>query len=142
MLRDMILKADDLPREAVPTPEWKGTDGQVFCRRLSGGERDRWELFLANNSNPLGDDGKGRGLKMSTEHIRATLVAQGTCDENGKRIFSDKEIPPLSRKNGVTLDRLYEKIRELSGMNEDEDAAVKNLNETAGDSSSTASPDT
>ena len=142
MLRDLILKADDLPREAVPTPEWEGTDGQVFCRRLSGDERDRWEVFLANASNPPDEDGKSYGLKADTRHIRATLVAQGVCDENGKRIFSDMEIPLLSQKSAITLDRLYEKIRELSGMGKDEEDAVKNLNETAGDSSSSDSPDT
>ncbi len=142
MLREMILKADDLPREVVATPEWPGTDGKVFCRRLSGDERDVWEVFLTNASNPLTDDDKFPGPKVGTRHIRATLVVQGACDENGKRIFDDAHIPLLSQKSAVVLDRLYDKIRELSGMSGTEEDAVKNLKETAGDSSSSDSPAT
>lgn len=142
MLRDLILEASDLPREAVPTPEWKGTDGKVFARCLAGEERDAWEVFLSNASNPPGTDGKAHGMKPGTRHVRATLVAQGVCDEDGNRLFSDTDIPPLSRKNADVLDRLYDRIRELSGMNRDEDKTIKNLNETVGDSSFTDSPDT
>ena len=115
ILRDLVLKSDDLPRRPVPTPEWPQADGRVFARALSGDERDKWEVFMANHSEPV-EDGDVRRLRPGTKHIRATLIVMGACDENGDAIFSENDVIAIGMKNAAPLDRLYDAIRELSGM--------------------------
>ena len=42
LTKDAILKAEDLPTEKVPVPEW-GPGQSVTVRTMSGDERDRYE---------------------------------------------------------------------------------------------------
>ena len=141
-IREKILGADDLPRELVPTPEWPEVDGQVYARRLSGDELDLWEVFIAHqvDQKALAEDDDTRVIKMGTKHIRATLVAMGACDENGRSIFTEADIVALGAKASDPLDRLRKVIRRLSGMDDDKEETAKNLPEAPGDSSSTDSP--
>lgn len=145
-LRELILGAQDLPRVAVPTPEWEGTDGQVYVRGLTGNERDRYEIFLAHHqedeerlreeAEPQDtDDAKPRViLALGTDKVRATIVAMGSVDVDGTRIFDDKDVALLGSKHAGVLDRLYSKIRELSGMDSDEREAAKNSDAIDGES--------
>jgi len=140
-LREEIFKVHDLPREMVPTPEWPAVDGQVYARCLSGDERDKYEVYLANQSEP--DPGAGedtRRMKLGATHLRAMLVAIGACDEEGDSIFRDGDLVQIGMKSANVLERLRIAIRRLSGMDDDEDATAKNLPEAPGDSSSTDSP--
>lgn len=138
-LRDQIMQADDLPTKAVPTPEWPGTDGEVFARCLSGNERDQWEVFMTNASeaDPEGGDDERR-YKANTSNIRATMVAMGACDKDGDDIFSQADVVRLGLKSGAVLDRLYDAIREVSGMSKDETA--ENPTSARGIDSPTALP--
>jgi hypothetical protein len=37
-------------------------------------------------------------------------------DETGERIFGDKDMDALGQKNGIILDRLYDKAQEVNGL--------------------------
>ncbi|HEX7119395.1 MAG TPA: hypothetical protein VF212_11435 [Longimicrobiales bacterium] len=86
LTREQILGMDDLPREEVFVPEWKGS---VFVRALTGSERDQLERMIAKDSVS-----------------RASIVALCVVDERGERLFSQKDVDALSKKHGQALERI------------------------------------
>lgn len=121
--KDAILKADDLPSEDVEVPEWGGT---VRVRGLTGTERDRFEFSMAAARKDSSD-----------VEVRAQVVGRCLVDGDGNRLFTDKELAKLGAKSGVALDRLFDKVRELSGMG---DEALKEKVEDFSDAPSDGSP--
>lgn len=110
--KDDIFKADDLPVEDVDVPEWGGV---VRVRGLTGKERDRFEFKMA-----------AARKDPASAQVRAEIVGRCIVDEDGDRVFSDRDIDRLGDKSGEALDRVFEKVRELSGMGDDavEEAAA------------------
>lgn len=102
LTKDAILGADDLPAEDVEVPEWGGT---VRVRGLTGTERDRFEFAMAA--------AKDRPDRVD---VRAQVVGRCIVDENGERLFTDKELVKLGSKSGAALDRVFDVVRGLSGM--------------------------
>ncbi|MGH3599814.1 MAG: hypothetical protein ACRDQH_05985 [Pseudonocardiaceae bacterium] len=102
--KEAILGADDLPTQDVEVPEWGGT---VRVRALSGAERDRHELRMALKAGPADAD------------VRASMVAGAIIGEDGKRLFTDKEITALTKKSAAALDRIFDVVAELSGMTDE-----------------------
>lgn len=121
--KDDILKADDLPTRDVEVPEWGGI---VRVRGLTGTERDRFEFSLAAAQN-----------NPSQVEVRAQIVGRCLVDGDGERLFSDKEIAKLGAKSGAALDRVFDVVRELSGMG---DAAVEQAAEDFGGAPDAGSP--
>lgn len=92
-LRDRILGASDLGREAVHVPEW---DVTLWVRCMTARERDAFEaqqlaLGRANREN---------------ENIRARLVVLTVVDETGNRVFSDADADALGNKAVAPMERL------------------------------------
>jgi hypothetical protein len=85
--REQILGAQDLTRKEVEVPEWGGS---VFVRQLTGGELVKLQRLLSSDNV----------LDL------VPLVVMCTVDENGKRIFSDKDVEALAAKNGRVLERI------------------------------------
>ncbi len=102
----LLATTPNLKVEKVAVPEWG--DGATVCvRELSGDERDRYEQIVHER------DGNFVGL-------RAALVAIGLCDESGEPMgFSELEVEQLGSKGGGVIDRLFERVKTLSGMNAD-----------------------
>jgi hypothetical protein len=88
--RKSILAADDVRKEKIAVPEWKG---DVFLRVLTGTDRDRFEESYADQ-------------KMKAFRIRFLLLA--LCDEDGERLFNDDEADVLGKKSSVVINRLFE----------------------------------
>jgi hypothetical protein len=103
LTREQIRALDDLPVEEVEIPEWGGT---VLVRGLQGNERDRYEyaMFLAR---------KDPDQKLAA---RARLVATCTLGEDRKRLFTDADTDWIGRKNAAALDRIFDVVQRLSGM--------------------------
>lgn len=92
-LREKILAAEDLRREAVFVPEWQET---LYVRVLTARERDAFEtqqLELA------ADD-------RTNENIRARLVVLTCVNAEGVRLFGDKDADALGNKASAALERL------------------------------------
>jgi ssDNA-binding replication factor A large subunit len=106
--KDQILtNQSDTTVDEVNTPEW-GEGSSVFVRSLSGNERDTYEQAIY-------EQGKG-----SFRGLRAKLVAIALCDETGEPMgFSEAEIEQLGNKNGAVIDRLFERVKAISGMGDD-----------------------
>lgn len=97
-----ILAAEDLETVEVDVPEWGGT---VLVRPFTATERDRYELAIREAArNP------------DNAQIRAQFAGRVMVDEQGKRLFSDREVGKLGEKSAAPLDRIIDTVRELSGM--------------------------
>lgn len=115
LTKDQILSADDLDTEDIEVPEWNGT---VRLRGMTGTERDKLEFQIGlarNNGSPEVD-------------IRAGCVGKCLLNENDDRLFTDGEIRALGGKSGAVLDRLFDIVRNKSGMTDENlKAAARNL---------------
>lgn len=122
---DDILKADDLPTEDVDVPEWGGI---VRVRGLTGTERDRFEFKMAAARND-----------PSKVQVRAEVVGRCIIDGDGKRLFTDRQIDALGDKSGAALDRIFDVVRELSGMGDEAvEEAAQDFGDAPSDGSSSA----
>jgi hypothetical protein len=125
-LKDKILAADDLPRIPLVVPEWgiSEEDGG-FIRGLTGSGRDAYESGIRNYRNGQ--------MVVNLKDVRARLVAMCLVDEDGNRVFSDKEIQALGAKSGQVLERLFDKAAALSGLSKE---TVEELAEGFGEAQS------
>ena len=98
LTKSAILSAKDKRVEKVDTPEW---GGHVYVCSLSGEQKDELEEQLTSSDSHVG--------------LRAWFAAAGLCDEGGNSLgFTPKEVDELSRKNAAPLERIVDKVREIS----------------------------
>jgi len=118
--RKSILAADDVRKEKIAVPEWKG---DVFLRVLTGTDRDRFEESYADQ-------------KMKSFRIRFLLLA--LCDEDGERLFSDDEADILGKKSSVVINRLFEAGWKLNAFTQEAVDALGEDSEAAPSGGSTS----
>ena len=104
LTRDQIL-ASRLKVTEIDVPEWGGS---VFVRELSAKEQEMAE----------------ERVRSSGKDNAAWLASLTICDANGVSIFTDKDIPELSKLSGSVLTRVILAASKLSGLDEE---AVKEL---------------
>lgn len=108
--RTTILSADDRPVAEVPVPEWADGDPEavVLVIGMSSRQRHLFEMMYTN----------WKEKNQQIDDWRAHLVAWCVVDENRKRIFNDtSDVKLLSeQKSALVLDRIVDKILELSGI--------------------------
>ena len=109
LTRDAILSVEDLGSSEVYVEQWGGS---VLARGLSAGERSRFAMMFEGDKAP--------------ENTQAMLVQMGTIDENGEQLFSEADVPELSKKSGQALEVIAAKIMALSGMTTSIEDAEKN----------------
>lgn len=123
LTRDAILQADDLLVGDVEVPEWGGV---VRVRGLTGAERDAFESEIVEL--------RGRKAKLNTQNFRAKLVARSVVDEDGQRLFSDRDAQLLGQKSASALQRVFEVAQRLSGLSEtDVEELIGNFDEGQSD---------
>jgi hypothetical protein len=87
-----ILAANDTKLSAaISVPEW---GGNVYCKTLSGTERDAFEDAYAQN-------------KM--KQFRCRFLVLTLCDDKGERLFGDGDVDELGKKSSVVINRLFDK---------------------------------
>ena len=128
LTKEQIQAVDDLRSRivSVDVPEWGGS---VNIRPMDVRELDEYSNDAMRS--------KATGLR----DFRTRLVAYCLCDENGKRLFTEKDIDALAGKSGTVMDRLYRACDELNdiGPKKIEDIAG-NLPAGQSDSSSSDLP--
>ena len=123
--RDDVLKAQDMRTETVHVPEW---DGDVIVRTLRGDEYEHYEESL------LG--GRGRSRHVIYGEIRAKLLVACIVNENGDRVFTEKDIDALKSKSAAALDRVWTVAQRLNGLSaEDIEGLAKNYGADRSDDS-------
>lgn len=109
--REQIVAAEDIRRESVPVPEWKG---DVWVRVMTGTERDAFGKSI------ISADGKPDMTKY-----RLGLVATCMVDDDGAPLFGLDELADLGRKSASAIDRVYRVAERLNGTGSEAEAAVK-----------------
>lgn len=104
--KDQILQAQDLPFEDVETPEWGGA---VRVRTMTAAEKDQYDADVW--------DLEGEKVVMKRDNSSAKLLARCIVGEDGKRLFSEKEIALLGGKSTKAINRLSDVARNLNGLN-------------------------
>lgn len=103
--KDAILAADDRQTQDLQVPEW---GGMVRIATMSATDRDRWE------SETYGGD------KPNTADFRARFVALCLVGEDGKRLFTDKEVASLGAKSAAALQRVFAAAQKLNALTDAE----------------------
>lgn len=107
---EQILSADDFTYAYVSVPEW---GGKVRVRAMTASQRD----IL---SKAMKDKGESDAVELA--------VVMCVVDEDGNRIFQRQHLAALKKKSTAPLNRIMQKIGELSNAKpEDIDAAEENL---------------
>jgi hypothetical protein len=114
LTKESILAADDLPREKVIVPEWRD---EVWVKTLNGEERDSYEASILQDG------------KVSLDNIRAKLCVRCMVDDQGNRLFEDKDAFALGRKSGNAIRRVFEVAQRLNKMGEED---LKELQKNSG----------
>ena len=118
---ESILAAEDFKYAEVECPEWGGT---VRVRSLSGGQRA--QITQRVNDKQL-------------DELDELLAVMACVDEDGSRIFTNKDIASLKKKSAAVVTRIAKKVLEISGIGNEAgevDEAKKNSELTANDDSS------
>lgn len=103
LTKDQIESAVDTSFAEVDTPEWGGS---VRVKSLTGRTRSNIEAKVQRDVSP--------------GEIRIDVVMNGVCDADGNLLFTDnKDRKWLQEKNASVLDRVAEKILQISGMTDD-----------------------
>lgn len=103
--KDDILNADDRPIVDVDVPEWGGS---VKLRAMSAAQRDQYEQAMYESS-------KGKTL----DNVRAALVAYCLVDDEGKSMFTPKEVKELGEKGAAAISRLFDVAQQLNRMTDE-----------------------
>ena len=121
-----ILKTTDSKVEKVDVPEW---GGHVFVRTLPATDLDDFE-----GENYIV---KGRVVEMNRRNYRARLLVRAICDEEGKPLFTLKDVDALGKKSGTAMTRIFLVAQRLNGLGGEEivEDAVKNSGSGRGGSS-------
>jgi hypothetical protein len=108
LTKAQILGAKDLDSEIVHMPEW---GGDVKVRMMTGTERDAFEASIF--------EVKGTDTKQNMVNLRAKLVGRVLIDDDGARLFTDKEIEELGKKSARSLDKIFKVAQRLNGIGGD-----------------------
>lgn len=119
LTRADILEADDRKTEDIDVPAWGGT---LRIRSMTGAERDSYEasgIVWGKNEqgSPVVDS-------VSTDNMRARLVALTAIGEDGARLFSERDIVALGAKNAEVLNAAFDVARRLSGITKEDVEAL------------------
>ena len=126
LTKEQILGAMDTTVEQIDVPEW---DGTVFVRTLSGTELDEFE---GENYEVVNGQ-----VNVNKRNVRARLLSRAICDQDGKPLFTLKDVEALGKKSGRALNRVVAVAERINGLDKRalEDAG-KNLGSGLGEDSS------
>lgn len=102
-----ILQARDVIKEMLEVPEWGGA---IYVRSISAAERGLIEEGAAKFK-----ESKGKNDTFART-FTVKMVSMSVCDENGQRLFEDKDIALLQQKNAAVISRIAEVAQRLSGF--------------------------
>lgn len=123
-----ILEQPTLVIEELYVPEWKG---KVRLKHLSAKERDDFETSMVKV-------GRGGKQTLNNENFRARLVQLAAVKEDGSQLFTRHDIKTLGSLPAAGLQRVFNKINDMSAFSEEDlkELAEDFENDRDGDSSS------
>lgn len=94
LTRDAILEMSDRATREVDVPEWGGT---VTIKEWGLPERGAFVEIMEKRSSG----------EMGMADAMALCVVLSVVDENGNRIFTDKDVAVVSCKSGKAAERIF-----------------------------------
>ncbi len=126
--KEQILSSKDITTEAVDVPVW---GGEVKVKLMTGLERDAFEQSITET--------KGGLVKQNLANIRAKLVVRTVVDDNGDRVFDDKDAAELGKKSSTAIITVFDVSAKLNGLSgEDVEELAKNSDPGQDDCSTSA----
>jgi hypothetical protein len=95
---------------AVPLAS-HGEDAGIFVKRMNATEREKFEAFMKDS--PAG---------IAKRALFTQLVA---CDESGKPLFSEADLPQLTAGEWKSLDAIVDAGMKLNGIGQDQEQELK-----------------
>jgi hypothetical protein len=114
--KQQIIDADDRPAEEVEVPEWGGS---VLVRGLTGEDRDAY--FAAQNV-PLPNGRTMQDISNATARLCARAIVDP--EKPDEAMFTAGELAVLGRKSAAALERVGQVAARLSGLTEEDMAAL------------------
>jgi hypothetical protein len=100
--RAAILAASDCSIETVDISEW---GGPVAIKTFDGATRSK--LIKPTKDGAIPDDWVER------------IIVATVCDLTGKLLFTEADIPELSKKSAVVLEKIFTLAAKLNGLSAD-----------------------
>lgn len=123
-----IFAAPDIETEDVEVPQWGGI---VRVKGMTAAERDRFEESIYEQ--------RGKNMELNRQNFRAKLVALSAVDENGKLLFSQRDIERLGTKSAAAMDLLFAAAQRVSGISASDEDELTNAKNSGGDQSDDSS---
>lgn len=128
--REMILDFNDLATSDVAVPEWGGL--VVRVREMTGTERGDFQAAISTVTTAPGGS---TSVEFDAHKLQVQLCAMTMIDENGERLFKNREVELLGKKSAKALQRVFDASARLSGIAED------SVEEAAGESDAAPTSD-
>ena len=120
-LRGAILAADDIGKEIMEISEWQvdGAPARIELRGINGSQRaEMLDTCMVSH----GEKGES---KFSFRLAHPKIVRMGVYDPaTGQPLFVESDEPHIALKAGGVIDRIAQKLFELSGMTSEEKKKV------------------
>lgn len=119
LTREEILAMMDLTHKEITVPKdipvWGGQ--KLFIKQLTRGDQDNFLIrqFGTGKVKPTGTEFDMVGLYGHD----AWLCSRGVCDAEGKRIFTESDLPSLEEKSGEFIGWVAQEILKFSKMDLD-----------------------
>jgi hypothetical protein len=114
--KQAIFGISDLITQRVEVPQW---GGYVLIRSLTTKERGRLELSIHER--------KGVNVAENLALLRSRMVMLSVVNEEGARMFDDRDIERLEEKSAAAMDLIFTAAMRLSGITKsDVDELTKN----------------
>ena len=124
MTREQILSAQDIAFEDIDLSDIPGW-GTVRIKDLSAAERDRLEASMVRQQRqPKRGGGVTVRQEANLENIRARFCAACIVGEDMRPLFTEADLVVLGGKSARALDRIFDRIKDRNGLN---DEAVQEL---------------
>lgn len=98
--------------EAVELPAGAGT---ICVRNMTAGERDRFEA---------------RQVRDPHTDFRARVIVLGTCDTDGKPLFTEADIPALNELPGEVAEPIVDAVLRVNKLRPNDLEAAEKKSET------------
>ncbi len=116
--QDILAVKDQVIKQLDMSKWWPGS---IYICSISAKERGLIEAAAARFKETKGRD------DSFVRNFTLRMAGMAMCDENGKRQFSDDEIPQLSHLNAAAIAYIAEEAQKLAGLTkEDIEALAKN----------------
>ena len=111
----MLSREELLSKRPKPVEVSLSGGTSVFVRSFDGLEREQFEQQC-----------RGYSEDPTQYSIRALLTVYCVCTQDGIRLFTDADLPEVSKMDWVVLDAIYNQAAEFNKLGDTVAAGIKN----------------